>query len=102
MKGLAAGQQAGLALLLEPVALALDVDDRRVVQQPVEDRRGDDLVAEDVAPAGEALVRGDEDRAALIPIFNSFPVLREQRSPSTLAILVPEAAIGRDPGAKTL
>jgi len=39
---------------------------------------------------------------AVKPIFNSFPVLREQRSPSTLAILVPEAAIGRDPGAKTL
>src|SRR3982751_372610 len=65
-EGLAAGQQTGLALLLEPVALALDVDDRGVVEQPVEQRRGDDLVAENLAPAGEALVGGQQDRAALV------------------------------------
>lgn len=35
-KGLAAGEQTRLALFLEPVALALDVDDRRVMEQPVE------------------------------------------------------------------
>ena len=29
-------EQAGLALLLEPVALALDVDGRGVMQQPVQ------------------------------------------------------------------
>src|SRR6267143_5299376 len=33
--------QAGLATILQPVALAADVDGRRVMQQPVQDRRGE-------------------------------------------------------------
>ena len=32
------GDQPGLFLVLQPVALALDVDRGRVVQQPVQDR----------------------------------------------------------------
>jgi hypothetical protein len=43
-------------LLPQPIALALDVDRRGVVQQAVEDRRGQDLVVEDVVPVGEALL----------------------------------------------
>src|SRR2546428_6515152 len=62
----AAGQKTGLAFLLEAVALALDVDDRRVMQEAVEDGGGDDPVAEHLAPDGEGLVRGDEDGALLV------------------------------------
>src|SRR5262249_15761700 len=59
-------EEAGLELLAQPVALALDVDGDGVVQQPVEDRRGDHRVAKDVAPGAEALVAGDDERAALV------------------------------------
>ena len=45
--------------LLEPVALALDVIRRRVLQEPVEDRRGEDVVLEDLSPVEEALVAGN-------------------------------------------
>ena len=46
--------------------VTFDVDDRRVVQQPVEDRGGDHLVAEDLTPAGQALVGRDQDRPPLV------------------------------------
>jgi hypothetical protein len=49
------------------VAFALDVDRGRVVQQAVEDGRSDDVVGEDGAPVAIALVRGQDDRALLIP-----------------------------------
>ena len=55
-----------LSFSREPVALALDVDGDRVVQQAVEDGGGDHRVAEDVPPGAEALVAGDDDRAALV------------------------------------
>ena len=41
-------------------------DRRRVMQDPVEDRAGDHPVAEDVAPAAEALVAGQNHRPALV------------------------------------
>ena len=44
----------------EAVAGALDLDDDRVVQEPVEQRGGDDGVAEDLAPLGEAAVGRQE------------------------------------------
>jgi hypothetical protein len=37
-----------------------------MVQQPVEDGRGDDRVAKDLAPGAQALIAGQDDRAALI------------------------------------
>ena len=37
-----------------------------MVEQAVEDGGGDDGVAEHLAPLGEALVRGEDDRAALV------------------------------------
>ena len=43
------GDEAGLLLILEPIALALDVDGGGVVEQPVKDGRGDDVVGEDGA-----------------------------------------------------
>ena len=44
-------------MLPRPVAVAADVDDVAVVQQPVDERRGRHLVAEHAAPLLEALVR---------------------------------------------
>lgn len=53
--------------LAKPVAPAVDVDDVHVVQQAVEDRSGQDLVArEDLRPVPDVLVRGQHDRATLV------------------------------------
>ena len=52
--GFLTGDDPGLELLLEPVALALDVDRDRVVEDTVQDRRGDDGVAEHLAPAAHS------------------------------------------------
>jgi site-specific DNA recombinase len=43
---------------------SLGVDDGGVVQEPVQDRGGDDLVGEDRSPVGEPTVGGQHDRAA--------------------------------------
>ena len=57
-------EQARAAFFLEPKALALDVDGARMVEQTIEDRGGQHLVPEDLAPVDEALVGGDDRRAA--------------------------------------
>ena len=43
-------EQSGLAFLSEPVALSPDVEHMAVVQQPVQDGRSDDGVAEQLPP----------------------------------------------------
>ena len=43
-------------MLPEPVAVALDVDDFAVVQQPVEDGGGDHGIPEELLPVGEAFI----------------------------------------------
>jgi len=43
-------------VLPEPVAVALDVDDFAVVQQPVEDGGGDHGIPEELLPVGEAFI----------------------------------------------
>ena len=48
------GQEVGV--FAQPIAGALDLDDDRVVKEPVEEGGGDDGIAEDVAPLGEAAV----------------------------------------------
>ena len=53
-------------MLAEPVAGALDLDDDGMVEQAIEQRRGDDGAAEDIAPFGKAAVRGQNHRAFLI------------------------------------
>ncbi len=50
----------------EAIAGALDAYDDRVVEEPVEQRGGDDGVSEDLAPLGEAAVGGDPVAARLI------------------------------------
>ena len=60
-------QQSGFLFLLEPVGFALDVDGGRVVQQPVQYRRGDDRVAaEDLSPLAVGFVGGEDDRSLLV------------------------------------
>ena len=60
------GDEPGLALLLEPEALALDVEGGGMMQQPVEDGRGHHLVGEDLAPVDEPLVGGEDHRGPLV------------------------------------
>jgi hypothetical protein len=45
-----------IGVLAQPVACTLDVDDDGVVRQPVEQRSGDDGMAEEFTPFGEAAV----------------------------------------------
>ena len=58
--------QPRLALLAEPVALALNGQRDAVVEDAVEDGSGEHVVAEDLAPLSEGLVAGDEQRAAFV------------------------------------
>ena len=58
------GNEVGV--LSESVACAFDSDDGGVVEQPVEEGRRDDGVAEDVAPFGEASVRSEDHRAFFV------------------------------------
>ncbi len=59
-------QESGSSPVLQPVALSANVDRRRVVQQPVQDRGRDDRIAEDRAPIAVALVRGQDDAAPFV------------------------------------
>jgi hypothetical protein len=56
----------GLESILEPIAGPVNGDDLAVVQQPVQDGRGQHVVAEHAAPLAEGLVAGQQDGAALI------------------------------------
>jgi hypothetical protein len=55
-------------VLPESVAVALDVDNLAVVQQPVEDSGGDYGIPEELLPIGEALVGGDDGGTALVAV----------------------------------
>ena len=51
----------------EPIAAPVDVQDLDVVQEPVEDRRGEDLVVgEDRRPVADVLVRRQHDAAPFV------------------------------------
>ncbi len=62
-------------LLAQAVAGALDLNDDGVVQQSVEQGRGDDGIAEDLTPFGEAAVGGEDHGAAFV---SSVDQLEEQ------------------------
>ena len=53
-------------VVLQAVGRSVDRDHLGVMEQAVEDRRGEHLVAEDLTHLGEGLVRGEDDRAALV------------------------------------
>ena len=59
------GDAAEVAVF-EPVAVALEGDDLGVVDEPVDHGGGDDVVAEDFAPAAEGLVAGDDQAGAFV------------------------------------
>jgi len=60
-------EQSGLALVLESEALAIDADDDRVVQDPIEHRGGKHSIAgESSVPTAEGEIRGEDHRAAFI------------------------------------
>ena len=52
--------------LLQAIAVTADVDGDRVVEQAVEDGRGDDGIAKHVTPGAHALITGEDDHATLI------------------------------------
>jgi len=56
----------GEVVVLEAVAVALEAEDLGVVDGPVDHRDGDDVVAEDLSPGRERLVRGDDHRGLLL------------------------------------
>ena len=55
------------SLPLEPVAVSLDVDDPAVVEQSIQNCRGDDLISEEFLPVDKALVRGNDGGALFLP-----------------------------------
>ena len=55
-----------IGVLAQAIARALDLDDDGVVKQPVEQRGGDDGIAEDLAPFGKAAVGGEDHGALLV------------------------------------
>lgn len=60
-------EAAAEVLVLEPVGVAAQVDDLGVVDEAVDHRGGDDVVAEDLALPAERLVRGHDEGGALVP-----------------------------------
>jgi hypothetical protein len=63
----------------QPVAAAADVEDVAAVEQPVEDRGGEDLVAgQDLRPVADAFVRRDEDAAAPVAV-GEYPFCEPRR-----------------------
>jgi hypothetical protein len=54
-------RESGLSTMPQSVALAPDVDSGGMMQQAVEQGRGQHLVGKDVAPTAVALVAGQDD-----------------------------------------
>ena len=55
-----------LRVMTHPVAVAADVDDVTVVEQPVDERCSHDLVAQDLAPLLEALIGREHGGCVLV------------------------------------
>ena len=64
--GLAGGWAAAEVAVAEAVAVALEAEDFGVVDEPVDHGGGDDFVAEDLTPAGERFVAGDDQAGAFV------------------------------------
>ena len=54
------------AVAAHAVAIAIDLEDGGVVEEAVEDRGGDGGVFEDLAPARDAAVGGEDDAAVFV------------------------------------
>ena len=59
-------EDPGLSFFFEPVALATDIDDTRVMQQPVQQGGCQDLIGEQLTPFAERFVAGQDDGALFI------------------------------------
>ena len=55
-----------IAVLAEPIARSFDLDDDGMVQKSVEESRGDDGVAEHLAPFREAAIGGEDHGTPLV------------------------------------
>src|SRR6056297_1526329 len=66
------------------VAGALDLDDDGVVQQAVEQRGGDDGIAEDLAPFGEAAVGGEDHGAPFVASVDELEDVAKRRARSVV------------------
>jgi hypothetical protein len=55
-----------IGMLSQPVARSFDLDDYGVVKQPIEQCRGDNGVAKNLTPFGEAAIGGEDHGAALV------------------------------------
>ena len=53
-------------MLAKTVARTLDLNDDRVVKEPVQECRGDDGIAKNVTPLGEAAIGGKDHGAFFI------------------------------------
>ena len=60
------GGWAGEVAVFEAVAVAFEGEDLGVVDESVDHRGGDDVVAEDLAPGAEGLVAGDDQAGAFV------------------------------------
>src|SRR5262249_51044153 len=86
-RGLVGADETGLELVLEPVAVAPDVDRDRVVEDAVEDRGADHAAPQDVGRGAEALVAGQDHRAPLIAAADE---LEEEVRPDAVDRQVPD------------
>ncbi len=59
-------EEPRLPLLPQAIALAFNIDRDGMMEEPIENRRGDDGIPEDLAPGAEALITGAHNRALLI------------------------------------
>ena len=60
-------EEAGESFFPELVALAADVQHVAVMQQPVQEGRGDDGIAKEFAPLAESLVGRQDDADPFVP-----------------------------------
>src|SRR5262245_14324946 len=55
-----------IGMLTKPITRSLDLDDDGVVKEAIEERCGDDGIAEDLTPFGKAAVGGEDHGALLV------------------------------------
>ncbi len=71
----------GFLLVFQPVALALDVDGVRVVQQPVQNGAGDHVVRKNRAPVALTLVGRQDHRTVLVAIADQLKHSERRQQP---------------------
>jgi hypothetical protein len=86
-----------IGMLSEAIAGAFDLDDDGVMQQPVEQRGGDDGIAEHVAPFGKAAVTAT--RRSRLYAALALPTERRQRDRQHLHFVAKQPCLvcGRQP-----